>query len=101
VRWWNVKHPTAYTDAVRRGWPAQAREVLTGDERRTEEVMLRLRLDSGLPLDRLEAAGVEVARRAATDGLLDASALASGRAVLTLRGRLLADALVRDLLAAG
>ena len=32
------------------------------------------------------------------DGLLDASALGSGRLVLTDRGRLLADAVIRDLL---
>ena len=37
------------------------------------------------------------AARAAADGLLDPAALAAGRAVLTLRGRLLADAVVRDL----
>jgi oxygen-independent coproporphyrinogen-3 oxidase len=38
-----------------------------------------------------------VARRAVDDGLLQTSAFDDGRLVLTLRGRLLADALVRDL----
>jgi oxygen-independent coproporphyrinogen-3 oxidase len=32
-----------------------------------------------------------------SDGLLDAAAYEDGRAVLTLRGRLLADGVVRDL----
>jgi oxygen-independent coproporphyrinogen-3 oxidase len=36
-------------------------------------------------------------RRALADGLLDPGPYADGRAVLTLRGRLLADAVVRDL----
>ena len=60
--------------------------------------MLRLRLASGLPLDVLDTAGRAGAERARADGLLDAGAYADGRAVLTLRGRLLADAVVRDLL---
>jgi oxygen-independent coproporphyrinogen-3 oxidase len=99
VRWWNVKHPTAYAARVAAGAsPAQARELLTADERHTEEVMLRLRLAEGLPLDVLDAAGRAAAGRARTDGLLAAGPFAAGRAVLTLRGRLLADAVVRDLL---
>jgi putative oxygen-independent coproporphyrinogen III oxidase len=101
VRWWNVRHPAAYTAALERGdWPAQAREVLDAGDRYTEDVMLRLRLAEGLALDRLDAGGRAGAGRAAADGLLDPAALAAGRAVLTLRGRLLADAVVRDLLTA-
>ncbi|GII24571.1 coproporphyrinogen III oxidase [Planosporangium mesophilum] len=99
VRWWNVKHPAAYADRLARGGsPAQARELLTPDERHTEDVMLRVRLSSGLPLDALDDSGRAAARRAADDGLLEAPAFEAGRAVLTLRGRLLADAVVRDLL---
>jgi putative oxygen-independent coproporphyrinogen III oxidase len=97
VRWWNVKHPTAYGQRLTAGaWPAQAREILTPDQRRTEDVMLRLRLADGLA----SAALPDPARAlpAANNGLLDRAALASGRLVLTLRGRLLADAVVRALL---
>ena len=54
--------------------------------------MLRLRLASGLPLDLLDEAGRAAASRATADGLLDPAALTAGRAVLTARGRLLADA---------
>ncbi|WP_091077706.1 radical SAM family heme chaperone HemW [Micromonospora nigra] len=99
VRWWNVKHPTAYAKRLADGRsPGLAREVLTPDEAYTEDVMLRLRLADGLPLAALDDAGRAAAARAVADGLLAAPAHAAGRAVLTLRGRLLADAVVRDLL---
>jgi oxygen-independent coproporphyrinogen-3 oxidase len=95
VRWWNVKHPAAYAARLARGRsPGQAREVLTGPQRRTEEIMLGLRLADGLPLAGLPDGA---AARAAADGLLSEEAYRSGRAVLTLRGRLLADAVIRSL----
>src|SRR6266536_2593233 len=89
---------TSSTRARTRRGCARAREVLTPDERHTEDVMLRLRLASGLPLAALDDAGRVAAGAAVVDGLLDAGAHRGGRAVLTLRGRLLADAVVRDLL---
>ncbi|MDG4756551.1 radical SAM family heme chaperone HemW [Micromonospora sp. WMMD710] len=99
VRWWNVKHPSAYAQRLAAGVsPGLAREVLTTDEAHMEDVMLRLRLASGLPLAVLDATGRAGAQRALADGLLSAEEYAAGRAVLTLRGRLLADAVVRDLL---
>jgi oxygen-independent coproporphyrinogen-3 oxidase len=101
ARWWNVKHPARYAALLGAGEPPEAgREQLTADERATERVMLRLRLASGLPLDMLDDAGRAAATRAAADGLLDPAASAEGRAVLTRRGRLLADAVVHALLAA-
>ena len=57
--------------------------------------MLRLRLAEGLPLSTLDDAGRAAAARAQERGLLTDD---PERAVLTLRGRLLADAVVRDLL---
>ncbi|MEU7974968.1 radical SAM family heme chaperone HemW [Micromonospora sp. NPDC049089] len=99
VRWWNVKHPSAYAKRLAAGEsPGLAREVLTVDEAHMEDVMLRLRLASGLPLAVLDAAGRAGAERALAGGLLAADDYAAGRAVLTVRGRLLADAVVRDLL---
>ncbi|MFI6824690.1 radical SAM family heme chaperone HemW [Micromonospora sp. NPDC050187] len=99
VRWWNVKHPSAYAAKLAAGEsPGQAREVLTADEAHMEDVMLRLRLASGLPLAVLDTAGRAGAERALAAGLLAEAEYAAGRAVLTLRGRLLADAVVRDLL---
>jgi coproporphyrinogen III oxidase-like Fe-S oxidoreductase len=98
TRWWNVKHPTAYSQRLATGAsPAQAREVLGDEDRRVERILLELRLDSGCDTALLEPAGRAAADRAAADGLLVPESLAEGRAVLTLRGRLLADAVVRDL----
>jgi oxygen-independent coproporphyrinogen-3 oxidase len=99
VRWWNVKHPATYAARLGAGEsPGQGREVLSAADRRVEEVMLRLRLADGLPLAVLDAAGRAGAADALAAGLLSRPEYDTGRAVLTLRGRLLADAVVRDLL---
>ena len=98
VRWWNAKHPATYADRLAAGLsPGAGREVLTAEDRRVEQVLLEVRLRDGLPLDVLRPAGAAAAERFVAEGLLEAAAHASGRAVLTLRGRLLADAVVRDL----
>ena len=96
VRWWNVKHPAAYADRLASGAsPAHAREVLDEETRRVERVLLEIRLRAGLPTDVLDGAG-----NAAVPGLVDRGLLVSegDRLVLTGSGRLLADAVVRDLL---
>jgi putative oxygen-independent coproporphyrinogen III oxidase len=99
VRWWNVKHPSAYAGRLAAGLsPGAGQEVLSAPDRYVEDVMLRLRLASGLPLAVLDDAGRAAAAGARDDGLLERPAYDQGRAVLTLRGRLLADAVVRDLL---
>ncbi|NJA56195.1 radical SAM family heme chaperone HemW [Streptomyces sp. NEAU-H3] len=98
VRWWNVKHPGAYAAALAGGRsPGAGRELLGEEDRRVERILLELRLSEGCPLDLLLPAGREAAARHLGDGLLDPGAYAKGAAVLTLRGRLLADAVVRDL----
>jgi putative oxygen-independent coproporphyrinogen III oxidase len=98
VRWWNVKHPAAYAARVAAGRsPAQARELLTDEQRRDERILLEVRLAAGLDLSVLSPRGRRAAAEAAASGLLDPSTLAAGHAVLTLRGRLLADAVVRML----
>jgi oxygen-independent coproporphyrinogen-3 oxidase len=97
VRWWNVRHPAAWADrlAARRS-PAAAREVLDEDTRRLERIMLGLRTVEGADLADVEAAlGPQAPVRRGQmvdDGLVEPSTLAEGRVVLTLRGRLLADA---------
>jgi putative oxygen-independent coproporphyrinogen III oxidase len=98
VRWWNVKHPAAYADRLGAGLsPGAGREVLDDEDRRVERVLLEVRLRDGLPVDVLRPAGRAAADRFAEQGLLEPAALGRGRAVLTLPGRLLADAVVRDL----
>ncbi len=96
VRWWNLRHPGAYTATLAAGSsPAQAREVLDADERRVEQVMLELRLAAGVPLDVLTASEASRLPGLAAAGLLEMD----GRSVrLTRPGRLLADGLTRDLL---
>jgi oxygen-independent coproporphyrinogen-3 oxidase len=99
VRWWNVKHPASYAQRLAGGVsPGHGREVLTPAERYTEDVMLRLRLAEGMPLAELAAEGRTGAERALAAGLLAPAGYEAGVAVLTLRGRLLADAVIRDLL---
>ncbi|MGY2128413.1 radical SAM family heme chaperone HemW [Blastococcus sp. SYSU DS0617] len=98
LRWWNVKHPAAYADRLARGESPHAdAEQLDDDDRALETIMLGLRLREGLPLDLLSETGRRRAADAVARGLLDEAAHAGGRAVLTDPGRLLADALVRDL----
>ncbi len=98
VRWWNVKHPARYASLLAEGTsPAAGREVLTDADRLIERVLLELRLVDGLPVGVLSGAGPAEALAAVSDGLLDGHELAAGRCVLTRRGRLLADAVVRRL----
>jgi putative oxygen-independent coproporphyrinogen III oxidase len=98
VRWWNVKHPAAYASRLAAAHsPAAARERLTAAMRRMEEIMLGVRLAEGLPLSLLSAAAADEAERMLADALIDPPSYRAGKLVLTLRGRLLADAVVRDL----
>ncbi|MBO0812464.1 MAG: coproporphyrinogen III oxidase [Microlunatus sp.] len=96
VRWWNVKHPAAYAARLDQGVsPAQAREILTGDQQRVERVLLELRLDTGLDpavlTDRERARLPELVGR----GLIGTD---HDQLVLSPAGRLLADGVVRELL---
>jgi putative oxygen-independent coproporphyrinogen III oxidase len=100
VRWWNVRHPAAWARRLAAHQsPAQARELLDSATRKVERILLETRLADGL-----DVAVLDDVRRAATDalaanGLLERDSLETGRIVLTRRGRLLADAVVRDLVA--
>ncbi|PPH13415.1 coproporphyrinogen III oxidase [Rathayibacter sp. AY1G1] len=98
VRWWNVKHPAAYADRLSTGVsPAAGRETLDAGTRRVEDVLLRSRLADGLPIDAIDADRRSEVAGLIADGLVDGRAALGGRIVLTLRGRLLADAVVRRL----
>jgi oxygen-independent coproporphyrinogen-3 oxidase len=81
-RWWNVRTPERYVEAVESGRaPVAGEEHVTGEQRVLERLMLSLRTPAGVPWwalpddDRLE-------------GLVERS---GERAVLTLKGRLLAN----------
>jgi oxygen-independent coproporphyrinogen-3 oxidase len=96
VRWWNVKHPQAYAARLTSDQsPAQARELLSAEERRVERIMLELRLADGLTTSLLTTTEKGrlvdlVARRLAV--------LQDDMLILTRHGRLLADGVIRDLL---
>lgn len=99
TRWWNVKHPAAWAARLAAGeTPAHAREVLDDETRRVERVLLETRLATGLDVAVLDVGGRRRAGELVRDGLLDQATFASGRAVLTPRGRLLADGVVHRLL---
>ena len=96
VRWWNVKHPRAYASRLASGMsPAQARELLSVEQRRVERILLELRLADGLTTSLLTSTEksrlVDLAARCLVvdeDGML----------ILTRDGRLLADGVIRELL---
>jgi putative oxygen-independent coproporphyrinogen III oxidase len=91
-RWWNVKHPSAYAARITAGESPEADgETLDVSTRALERVLLEIRLREGLPLDLVEAGRADVV---VEQGL---AAVEGGRLVLTRRGRLLGDAVVRDL----
>jgi len=97
TRWWNVKHPNAYAQSLADGLlPVADFEQLDAATLHVEDVMLRLRLRDGLPMAVLGDGERARAETAIADGLV---VLRSDRLVLTDRGRLLADAVVRSLLA--
>ncbi|MFF1829406.1 radical SAM family heme chaperone HemW [Paenarthrobacter sp. NPDC058040] len=99
VRWWNVKHPTAYASRLAAGnSPAAGRETLDAGTREVERIMLEARLGSGLDVDALDKVGRHAMAGLIADGLVDPAAAFKGRLVLTLKGRLLADAVVRRIL---
>jgi oxygen-independent coproporphyrinogen-3 oxidase len=102
VRWWNVKHPSAYATRLAGGVsPAAAREVLDDETRRVERVLLESRLATGLPLQVLDEAGRKAVPGLVEDGVvaegIEADPAEEGVLTLTRRGRLLADAVVRAL----
>jgi oxygen-independent coproporphyrinogen-3 oxidase len=104
VRWWNVKHPRAYAARLAEGVsPAAGRETIEHESAQLERVMLGVRLSEGLPLDSLSARARSAVGSLVADGLVDGrAALGRGdvpgaRVLLTRRGRLLADAVVRTL----
>ena len=114
MRWWNVKNPAAYAARLREGRsPAYAGEILDEDTRELERVMLGVRTSEGIELAGLpgtrqaDEAGVALGAGAVSggrvavliaDGLIDGAAALRGRAILTLRGRLLADYVTRELM---
>jgi len=97
VRWWNVRQPRDYAARLAAGEsPAAGQEVLDDATRRVERVLLEIRL-----VDGLDAGVLTPSERGRLDQIVARGWAVLGdddRLRLTLRGRLMADALVRDLL---
>ncbi|WP_347041455.1 radical SAM family heme chaperone HemW [Brachybacterium nesterenkovii] len=94
----NVKHPSRYATMVRAGeLPRAHSEQLTEAERALERIMLELRIVDGLPADAVAPEARAMIDVHVRRGHLDPDAAAAGRLVLTREGRLLADAVIRDL----
>lgn len=99
VRWWNVKHPTAYAGRLAQGLsPAAGRETLDDGTRDMERIMLEARLIAGVEIGSLGESGRKAVAGLIADGLVEPASAFRGRLVLTLKGRLLADAVVRRIL---
>lgn len=98
LRWWNVKHPAAYAQRLAAGEsPAAGRERPDEASRRLEDVLLRSRISEGIAVSELTGEGRHAIAALIADGLIEGAAALRGRVVLTRRGRLLADAVVRAL----
>jgi putative oxygen-independent coproporphyrinogen III oxidase len=87
-RWWNIRSPERYVAAVRAGRrPVAGEDTLDEPTRVFEALVLELRTSRGVPVSAMpddpELAGLLECHR--------------GRAVLTVRGRLLADDVARRL----
>ncbi|MGO3146524.1 MAG: radical SAM family heme chaperone HemW [Leucobacter sp.] len=104
LRWWNVKHPSAYAERISAGAsPAHARELLGEDAKHSERLLLETRIKDGLPIAVLTETERSAVPELIADGLIDGrAALGSGgstpRIVPTLHGRLLADTVIGRIL---
>jgi oxygen-independent coproporphyrinogen-3 oxidase len=101
-RWSNVKHPTTYAKLLGEGSiPSADSEVLSDTSALEERAMLELRLRQGLDLAvvrKLNSQHAKAISELVASELIDGTSAIAGMAVLTLRGRLLADFVLRKLL---
>ena len=98
-RFWNVKHPAAYAQRVTENKnPMHEQEILTVQERRSEEIMLQIRLVTGLERAWLSASEASSLVEFVEAGHLQAEAWEAGRVILSQTGRLIADRIVHQIL---
>jgi oxygen-independent coproporphyrinogen-3 oxidase len=98
LRWWNVKHPAAYAQRLAASEsPAAGTERPDPESQMLERVLLLSRIREGIAVSDLPLANRSRVAGLIADGLVDPMAAIGGRVQLTLRGRLLADAVVRQL----
>lgn len=100
TRFYNVKHPARYAAIISGGeLPIKDSEGLTAEDRHTEKIMLGLRLAEGIDANLLGEDELDKARRQAEAGMVEFVSVDGGQRIqLTNRGRLLADAIIVDIL---
>ncbi|MBX3311330.1 MAG: coproporphyrinogen III oxidase [Microbacteriaceae bacterium] len=110
VRWWNVKHPAAWSERLSNNLsPALQREVLSEEQIYEEGLLLRSRLIDGLELADIKPEAHPAVSELVSEGLLTKEIISEKaqtgekettgeRLVLTLTGRLLADTVILRLL---
>jgi putative oxygen-independent coproporphyrinogen III oxidase len=83
-RWWNVRTPDRYVEAIEIGRsPQSSEEVLDAETRRIEGLQLALRTRGGVPIEAFAPTDLEL-----LDEMLE---VVGERVVLTRRGRLMAN----------
>jgi oxygen-independent coproporphyrinogen-3 oxidase len=98
VRWWNVKHPSAYAERVHQSVsPAHARESLTPEAQLLESLMLGIRMREGLRVEAIPGDHTSLLAEWVSRGLIEGRELLDGRICPTVEGRLKADYLAREL----
>ena len=98
LRWWNVKHPAAYAQRLAASEsPAAGTERPDAESRTLERILLLSRIREGIAIDEVPLENRKRVAGLIADGLVDPASAIQGRIQLTLRGRLLADAVVREL----
>ena len=101
VRWWNNKHPLSYANLLeKKVSPAAGREQLDTETAALERILLESRTSAGMSVEQMKKLhpGSELAvSQLIANGLIEGPLAIAGTLVLTLRGRLLADAVVRAL----
>ncbi len=98
VRWWNIKHPTAYKAALFAGTTVIAEsEVLTPAQLADEAIMLPIRMREGIALANLSPEQISRVSPYSQSGHVDPLKWESGILQLTPEGRLIADRIVREL----
>ncbi|MFT4147507.1 MAG: radical SAM family heme chaperone HemW [Micrococcaceae bacterium] len=93
VRWYNVKHPRAYTQRLAAGFPVHEFEVLTDEEKHEEHIMLAMRIKDGINVSEVPT---EQLSKWQDNGYISSSR--KEKLQLTQKGRLFADLLVKELL---
>jgi oxygen-independent coproporphyrinogen-3 oxidase len=101
VRWWNHKHPLSYANLLEKNTsPAAGREQLDSKTAALERILLESRTSEGMSIEQIKKLqpGSHLAiSQLIADGLIEGPEAIAGKLLLTLKGRLLADAVVRAL----